>query len=278
MDARQAGDRRARAADRRHAEEGRRPAGRGREGAHGVLRPADRADRRARLHHAHAVARAAHAGGARALGRDAAAPRRRDRRHAAPLRLRRAAGPVVRQRPPAARPDRPPAGRQAASSSTRRRRSRRFSTRRRRRDDEVRTRTAAGARPPGARSHGQAGQQGVLGAARGRVARDGGDVPARRDALQRGAAARPHAHRIRPEAAGAAGEPDHAHRPAHDHRPHLAAGGADRELPGGGAAGQGVLRTAGEVHRASSTTSARGSMAPCRPTTRRPGRSNRGCS
>ena len=183
------------------------------------------------------------------LGRDAAAPRRRARRHAAPLRLRRAAGPVVRRRSPAPRHGRPPAARQehrGRRQGAARGVSRRAGGERRRGPH----RTAAGARPPRPRAHGTAGQQGVLGGDRGRVARDGGDVPARRDALQRGAPARPLAHRIRPQAAGAARQPDHAHRPADDRGPYLAAGSPGRELQGGGAAGQGVLRTAGAVHRA----------------------------
>ena len=179
---------------------------------------------------------------------------------------------LVRQRPPAARPDRPPAGRQA----DRRRRQGAARGVPRRAGDAPTTRRAPSrlqAHARQVRDHmDKLGSKALLGAAR-RLARDGGDVPARRDALQRGAAARPDAHRARAAAAGAAGQPDHADRAA-DHRgPHLAAGGAGRELPRGGAAGQGVLRAAGDVRRPLRRRAARSSTARCRPTTRRPGRS-----
>ncbi len=111
------------------------------------------------------VARAAHALGARPLGRDAAAPRRRARRHAAPLRLRGAAGPVVRRGPPAPRSHRPAAARQehrrgrqgAARSVSRRaggqrRRGRASNGCRRTRAASASTWNGWAARPTGSRS------------------------------------------------------------------------------------------------------------------------------
>ena len=246
--------------------------------AHRLLRAADRAAGRARHHHADAGARAAHAVGARPVGRDAAAARGRAGGHAAALRLRGAAGAVVRRRAGCA----PisivhlPGGKQMVVDAKVPLEA--FLDAHETTDDEERTaRLQAHARHV-RDAHGQAGRQGATGSSSRRVARDGGDVPARRDALQRGAAARPVAHRARARAARAAGQPDHAHRAA-DHRgPHLAAGGAGRQLPRGGAAGPRVLRPRGASSPTTSTTCAGSSTAPCRPTTRRPGRSRAGCS
>ena len=79
------------AADRRDAEQRGPAARRGRARARRSVFAAVRTGRRARIDGQHAVARAADAGGARALGRDAASTCRRDRRNAAAVRLRRAA-------------------------------------------------------------------------------------------------------------------------------------------------------------------------------------------
>ena len=57
------------------------------------------------------------------------------------------------------------------------------------------------------------------------------------------------AHRARAAAAGPAGQPDHAHRAADHGRPHVAAGGAGRELPRGRGARTRVLRAAGRASR-----------------------------
>jgi DNA recombination protein RmuC len=61
----------------------------------------------------------------------------------------------------------------------------------------------------------------LLGAAR-ELTRHGGHVPAGRDAVQRGAAARSRRLIEYGLRSGAAGQPDHAHRAAHDDRAHLA--------------------------------------------------------
>ena len=145
--------------------------------------------------------------------------------------------------------DRPPPRAASRSSSTRRRRSRRFSTRRRRQDEDVRAaRLQAHARQ--VRDHmdklGSKAYWDQLGNSPEMVVMF---LPGR-NALQRGAAARPDAHRARPAAEGPARQPDHAHRAADDGRALVAAGGADRELPGGGAAREGILRAAGDVRRA----------------------------
>ncbi len=101
------------AADRRNAEEGRPAAHAGRTRAARSLLATLRTDHRARLDGHDAVPGAADARGSGTLGRNAAAPRRRDRRHAATVRLRRADRRADRQRSPPARSHRPPARPQA---------------------------------------------------------------------------------------------------------------------------------------------------------------------
>lgn len=93
-------------------------------------------------------------------------------------------------------------------------------------DEETLYDEAPGALASGARSHGQARKQGLLGSP-GHFARVRGDVPARRDAVQRCAPARSWPDRARPEPASAAGESDYADRHAHHRRPLVAAGGTD---------------------------------------------------
>ena len=132
------------------------PPRRGGTGARRRLLEARRAGDGARLDGQHAVAGASHAGGEGPLGRNAASPRRRDRRDAPAVRLRRAAGAVQRQRPPAARTSSSIFPGRSRSWWTRRRRSRRFSTRRRPRTRTCARAQAAGACTPGARPHGQA--------------------------------------------------------------------------------------------------------------------------
>ena len=102
-----------------------------------------------------------------------------------------------------------------------------------RRPTRQRARAAAGARAPGARSHGQARQQGATGSS-------SANSPEMVVMFLPGetlfSAALQHdltSDRARPAAAGAAGQPDHADRAADDGRALMAAGGAGRELPRG---------------------------------------------
>ena len=132
--------------------------------------------------------RAEGAGRARALGRDAAAARRRAGRDARALRLRAADDGRRRGRPPA-----PGHGRAACRADgsivvDAKAPLGAYLEAREAPDDDDARREVPPARRAGARAHHEAGRQELLGRA-GRLARHGRDVPARRAALQRRAGA-----------------------------------------------------------------------------------------
>ena len=228
------GDHGAGEADPRVAGEGRHEAPGRREGARRGVQPAARAGEDAG--HLAAAPRvgdgkpregAADAERARPLGGDPAAARRRAGRHARPLRLPGAAnGDDGRRSLPAGR-----RGAVAGAQAGGRRRQGAADVvpagaggdgRRRARGDVSRPRAA------GARARDAAEQQGVLVA----VLVDAGDgdhVPAGRDVLQRRAAVRPDADRVRRRTAGDHRQPDDADRAAAVGGVRLAAGADRRE-------------------------------------------------
>jgi len=214
--------------DRRHAEACGRAARRCRARAYPVVRPSLRTDCRARIVSDDAGKCTPNAGRPRPLGRAAAPACRRVGGDAATLRFRRTAGSVLREWPPTTRSHRPLAGRQAD------RRGREGPARAIPRSADrgrrgVSCRASAGSRAPGARPHGPARRQGVLGSA-GELARDGRDVSSRRVAVQRGTAARSDVDRARPPAARAARQPADTDRAADHRRAFVATGSVDREL------------------------------------------------
>ena len=176
--------------------EGGRAARRGRARSAATVHAAHGAGQLAQRHRPDAGARVANTGRPRTMGRNAAAARGRDRRHARSAATSTSSGSCSRDNG-RLRPDlivHLPGGRRIVVDAKAPLEAFLDAQENRRRGCS--RAEAAGARAAGARSHGEAGRQGVLGTAR-RVARAGGDVPAGRDALQRRAPARPHAHRAR---------------------------------------------------------------------------------